>query len=197
MGAQHVVELAAGHLVEAEVDGFEAGGHAVPPDVTALHSTPEKHTIGDTRDPIPQGQEREMTTIRGGCQCGGVRYEVTGDPIAAAMCFCTDCQAQSGSAFGMSLIVPKESFRLVKGATKSFTRPTESGSTVECAFCPDCGTRLFHLPAAKAERVNVKPGTLDDASQIRPMVAVWTRRKPDWVTIPEGLPQFERNPGSA
>ena len=77
-----------------------------------------------------------MEPIPGGCQCGAVRYELTRAPITTAMCFCSDCQLQSGSAFGMSLIVAKEGFRVVKGETGSFTRDTDSGSTTECVFCP-------------------------------------------------------------
>ena len=46
----------------------------------------------------------------GGCQCAKVRYRVDGQPVAVGVCHCTECQRQSGSAFGMSFIVPKESF---------------------------------------------------------------------------------------
>ena len=39
-----------------------------------------------------------MTSITGGCLCGGVRYEVSGEPLFARFCCCRDCQRQSGSA---------------------------------------------------------------------------------------------------
>ena len=42
-------------------------------------------------------------TINGGCQCGQIRYEVSGEPIVLYRCHCTECQRQSGSAFGMSM----------------------------------------------------------------------------------------------
>jgi hypothetical protein len=135
-----------------------------------------------------------METMQGGCQCGAVRYEVTAEPKATGMCFCRDCQIQSGSAFGMSLIVPKQGFRVTRGETRSFTRDTDSGSTTECVFCPDCGTRLYHLPKKLPDNVNVKPGTLDDPSGIAPSIAVWTLRQQAWVPIPAGIPTFERNP---
>lgn len=135
-----------------------------------------------------------MEPIHGGCQCGAVRYELSREPITTALCFCRDCQIQSGSAFGMSLIVPKEGFRIVQGKPATFTRPTDSGSTTECAFCPACGTRLFHLPKRMPDNVNVKPGSLDDPSGVAPKLAVWTIRKPAWLAIPAGIRQFERNP---
>jgi hypothetical protein len=135
-----------------------------------------------------------MDPMRGGCQCGAVRYEVSEEPLTLGMCFCRDCQQQSGSAFGMSLVVPKRGFRLVQGETASFTRPAESGNTTDCHFCPRCGTRLYHLPGSLPGNVNVKPGSLDDASGLEPRLAVWTIRKPAWLTLPAGIAQFERNP---
>ena len=130
----------------------------------------------------------------GGCQCGQIRYRLEGAPIALTICHCRECQRQSGSAFGMSLIVPEESFRLVAGEPKSFTRDADSGSTETCHFCGSCGTRLYHDPKARPGSVNIKPGTLDDTSWLTPNLHVWTRSKQPWVPIPEGLPCFESQP---
>ena len=43
----------------------------------------------------------------GGCQCGAVRYEITGPPAAVYACHCTECQRQSGSAFAMAAVIPQ------------------------------------------------------------------------------------------
>jgi len=39
----------------------------------------------------------------GGCQCGEIRYCLTGEPVWLAVCHCNDCKSQSGGVFGMSL----------------------------------------------------------------------------------------------
>ncbi len=130
----------------------------------------------------------------GGCQCGALRYSVVGAPIALAVCHCTECQRQSGSAFGMSLIVPKDAFRMTSGEPRTFERKADSGNTVRCAFCPGCGTRIYHEPAAMAASLNVKPGTLDDTSWLEPVVHAWTRSKQPWVVIPEGVRCFDEQP---
>ena len=135
-----------------------------------------------------------MQQQEGGCQCGAVRYRIEADPIALAICHCTDCQRQSGSAFGMSLIVPRQALVVVRGEPRSFTRPSDSGRPVECLFCAACGTRLFHRPSVMPETVNVKPGTLDDTSGLTPTLHVWTASKQPWVTIPEGVLTFEGQP---
>ena len=38
----------------------------------------------------------ETTKHTGGCLCGAVRYEATGEPSMAGYCFCEDCQKASG-----------------------------------------------------------------------------------------------------
>ena len=62
----------------------------------------------------------------GGCQYGSVRY-VLAEPIRLAACHCKECQGKSGSAFGMSMPVNKDSLT-VTGRTKQFTRIADSGN---------------------------------------------------------------------
>ena len=42
-------------------------------------------------------------THEGGCQCGAVRYRITGEATALFACHYSHCQRQSGSAFGLSM----------------------------------------------------------------------------------------------
>ena len=80
----------------------------------------------------------------GGCQCGSVRYVLTTEPIRLVACHCKECQRQSGSAFGMSMPVAKDSLT-VTGPTKQFTRIADSGNEVAGVFCPECGVRIYHV----------------------------------------------------
>ena len=128
----------------------------------------------------------------GGCQCGAVRYRYEGEPISLAVCHCTECQRQSGSAFGMSLTVHKQDFRLLQGELKTFDRKADSGRTVTCAFCPECGTRIYHEPQYRQGAINIKPGTFDDTSFLQPVLEVWTVRKHGWLEIRGLAKSFER-----
>ena len=103
----------------------------------------------------------------GGCQCGSVRYVLATEPIRLVACHCKECQRQSGSAFGMSMPVKKDGL-IVTGPTKQFTRIADSGAEVTGVFCPDCGTRIYHVPQPAQDVVSLKPGTLDDTSWLRP-----------------------------
>ncbi len=136
-----------------------------------------------------------MPELTGGCQCGEIRYEVTTDPLATIICHCKECKRQSGSAFGMSMIVPRDGFRLTSGKPKTFSRGAESGGSVECAFCGAGGTRIFHRTSKLPKTLNVKPGTLDDMSRIRPAMQTWTGERLAWFSVEGELPEFEKNPG--
>jgi hypothetical protein len=131
----------------------------------------------------------------GGCQCGKVRYRFEGEPIVLTVCHCAECQRQSGSAFGMSLTVRKQDFRLLSGELKTFTRSADSGRLVHCAFCPECGTRIYHQPEYRKESINIKPGTLDDTSWLTPSLQVWTVRRHAWVELTGEIAEMERQPG--
>jgi hypothetical protein len=124
---------------------------------------------------------------RGGCQCGHIRYELSDAPLGLAVCHCTDCQKQSGSAFGMSLAVGEGAFRLRSGTLKSFQVVCDSGRIKACAFCPECGTRIFHRTE---NGTSLKAGTLDDTSSLSPDSHYWTARKQPWVNIPANVRQF-------
>ena len=85
------------------------------------------------------------TKVTGGCQCGTVRYELTGEAQMLYVCHCLDCQRQSSSAFGMSLIVDPENVKYQRGedSLKTWITRGEDGSIKKCAFCRICGTRKF------------------------------------------------------
>ena len=131
----------------------------------------------------------------GGCQCGAVRYEITGPPEVVYACHCTECQRQSGSAFAMAAVIPQRHFRLTQGAPNMFARASGPAKTMECWFCPACGTRLYHMPEGTSyPNRNVKPGTLDDTSWLVPTIHFWTRSAQTWVVIPEGAVRYDTQP---
>jgi hypothetical protein len=132
--------------------------------------------------------------LTGGCQCGAVRYEIVGVPTALYVCHCRECRKQSSSAFGISVIVRRADFRLNRGRVRTWSRPTDSGRTLDCAYCPDCGSRLWHQAAGEGETLSVKGGSLDEPVDLRKAVHVWTSRKLPGVIIPEDAVQFAQEP---
>jgi len=130
----------------------------------------------------------------GGCLCGKLRYSVTGDPIAVVVCHCGQCQKQSSSAFGMTMLVKRSAFKWLAGEPRAVDMVADSGNAKRGLFCGDCGSRIRNESDTRPDTYNVKPGTLDDRSWFEPIVHVWTSTKQPWTVIPEGVATFEKNP---
>jgi len=75
-------------------------------------------------------------------------------------------------------------------------RKADSGNTMQCAFCPDCGTRLYHLPSQNQNIVNIKPGSLGDTSWLNPVGNVWTKSAQPWVKTSSTDMNFDAQPES-
>jgi hypothetical protein len=131
---------------------------------------------------------------QGGCQCGAIRYELSGKPIKLVVCHCQECRKQSASAFGVSVFVPRESLRLTRGEPKLWLRPTTRGYAMECAFCPDCGSRLWHRRVGVSENISVKGGSLDDPVDLSAATHIWTSRMLPGVLLPPGVVSFPGDP---
>ena len=132
--------------------------------------------------------------LRGGCQCGEVRYEARGEPVDLYVCHCRECQKQSASAFGISLIVKGADLVLLSGSPRVWTRPAAVQGTLACAFCPTCGTRLWHGDPARDASVSVKGGSLDARLDLSRAKHIWTSRRLPGVVIPKGVETHAQEP---
>jgi hypothetical protein len=113
------------------------------------------------------------------------------EPIRVLACHCKECQRQSGSAFGMSMPVKKDSLT-VTGLTKQSTRSADSGSEVTGVFCPECGVRIYHVLASAPDVVSIKAGTLDDTSWLRPRSFIWMKSAQGWISVPDDVKALEQ-----
>ena len=52
-----------------------------------------------------------MAKLDGSCLCGKVTYSCATEPVATAVCHCTDCQKQTGTAFSVIVAVPRDALR--------------------------------------------------------------------------------------
>jgi hypothetical protein len=100
-------------------------------------------------------------------------------------CHCHDCQKQSVSAFGMSLIMESQRVDIVRGAERlqSWYTPGDKGEIKRCYFCPDCGSRIMHGSAKPEDDVSIKAGSLDDTSRLRPEAHIWLQSAQPWIRI--------------
>ena len=134
-----------------------------------------------------------MLEITGGCLCRTLRYEAQGEPMFAGYCCCDDCQKASGSGF-----VPFMGFAAnaiaITGAVLQHRMTHKDGRESVRDSCAVCGSLVYGGVVGESPFHTIYAGTLDDPSLFKPMMAIMTRFKPDWVILPEGIPQFEGMP---
>ncbi|MDH3387524.1 MAG: GFA family protein [Gammaproteobacteria bacterium] len=121
----------------------------------------------------------------GGCQCGSIRYRLNATPRMLYVCHCHDCQKQSSSAFGMSLIVSLDEVEFLQGRDLLKTWDTRGGDGVirRCAFCPQCGSRIYHGSDRLDQPVSIKAGSLDDTGWLRPVAHIWLNSAQPWISV--------------
>lgn len=130
----------------------------------------------------------------GGCQCGEVRYEIRGEPVDLYVCHCRECQKQSSSAFGISLIVKSADMILLSGKPGIWTRSAAVAGSFDCAFCPRCGARLWHGNPRKDDVLSIKGGSLDYPPDLSHAKHIWVSRKLPGVVIPDRAETHEEEP---
>ncbi|HXC49505.1 MAG TPA: GFA family protein [Candidatus Limnocylindrales bacterium] len=134
-----------------------------------------------------------MAEITGGCLCGNVRYQASGEPIFQGVCHCTDCQRSAGTAFNVTIAFREDDVRLT-GELKLYQSKSEAGGDVSRWFCPTCGSGIYSQPATAPGMMFVKAGTLDDTSILAPRVHIFTDSRQSWLTLPDDALTFPRSP---
>ena len=132
----------------------------------------------------------------GGCACGAVRFEVKEPFVAIGICHCMQCQKLSGGGANYVALAPKSALTLLKGSPAVFESKGDSGATVGRAFCTDCGTPLWSLPAHEPF-LPIKLGALDENEDLTPVMHIYVKSAPDWHSLNDDLPKFAKMPPSA
>jgi hypothetical protein len=125
-----------------------------------------------------------MAKLDGSCLCGKVTYTCDSEPVATAICHCTDCQKQTGTSFSVIVGVPKDALKIEGDSLASFTTVgTDTGSDVARQFCRECGSPIASLADAMPQLAFIKAGTLEDRSWLEPQMHVWCDSAQPWVPL--------------
>ncbi len=135
--------------------------------------------------------DRDIYT--GGCLCGAVRYEAVGEPIVSGHCYCRDCRKASGSGFIPFMLFDSSALK-VTGDTLQLRTPALRGGDAVRNRCPQCGGLVFGGIVGVDADHTIYAGTLDDPGRFSPMVAIFTRDRPEWALMPPGVITFETMP---
>ena len=133
-----------------------------------------------------------MAVMKGGCRCGAIRYEVSGEPVGSLLCHCRDCQYAAGGGPAHDMAMPRQSVTVIKGEPRAYWSTADSGKRVGRLFCATCGTPLLTELEGFPDLRIVAVGSLDDPSVFKPRASIWTSSAQPWSHIDPALPKFEK-----
>lgn len=133
------------------------------------------------------------TTNQGGCACGKVRYQFTGEPIMMGQCQCRACQRDSGTGHASHLAVAAEGFS-ISGPIKFWDSLADSGNTVSRGFCAECGSPVVSRNAGMSKMAFIRAASLDAPTLFKPQMVVWASARQPWDHVDPELPSFDRMP---
>ena len=134
-------------------------------------------------------------TIKGGCLCGAVRFEIDAVQPPFEMCHCSRCRKVSGAQGIPAITVKGANYRMTQGANniKYFEAPILYQPPVYTAtFCGTCGSPVTP-PNPDADYIEVAAGLLDDDPGLMPDKHIFIEHLPDWDQVTDGLPTFTRD----
>ena len=120
----------------------------------------------------------------GGCQCGAVRFRLSGRPGVSSVCYCRMCQKASANHALALVSVGEAGFEWTRGAPSWF----QSSNAARRGFCKACGTPLaYEAPDGLA----LATLAFDDPDQVPPTIAYGVEAKRPWCDAIPSLPERE------
>ncbi len=139
------------------------------------------------RPPIPAPPHK------GGCLCGGVRFQLDARPIAANACHCSACKKLTGATNLLMIGGARDAFSH-DGSVQRYRRRADSGREVDIARCATCGVRMWHEPLTAPALVFISAGTLDDPSWVVPASHIWVEKVSPGVLFQDDAIRIEGQP---
>ena len=130
-------------------------------------------------------------SLTGGCHCGAIRYEATGEPAHHALCHCESCRRSAGAYVVGWALFPREAVTIT-GTPVDYA--SSEGTTRQ--FCGACGTGMFFFTETIFPgQVDIQSATLDDPNALPAQARIQLADTPGWMRGYADLPGFELYPG--
>jgi hypothetical protein len=111
------------------------------------------------------------------------------------ICQCSRCQRQSGSAFLIGVIFPKEAVT-IEGELTTYEARIDGTNRLWRHFCPKCGSAVSITLDRYPDIRSMMGGTLDDKSQVNPTFSIWCSEGQPWLEgkLPKDIACFADYP---
>jgi len=134
-----------------------------------------------------------QATLSGGCLCGMVKYEVSGDANRFYHCHCHRCRKATGTGHATNLILQPGRVTWVEGEALLGRYKVPEAERFFTCFCSNCGSPLPRV-VPELELVVVPAGSLDSAPPVAPQARIFWDSRADWSCAAGDLPVFAEYP---
>jgi hypothetical protein len=126
--------------------------------------------------------------LEGGCQCGAIRYRVSGEPLLAAIRHCTMCRRANAAPAVAWARFQQAQVAILAGAPTiyAFSPGARRG------FCAGCGTQISFTADYIPSLADLTVGSLDQPERIAPALHYWERLP--WLHLTDDLPKHPESP---
>ncbi|WP_305907965.1 GFA family protein [Methylomarinum sp. Ch1-1] len=133
-------------------------------------------------------------TLKGGCLCGAVKYEVNGDLQHFYHCYCSRCRKSSGTGHTSNVILSNANLLFTGGesSVKQYKVPEAKRFTRQ--FCSNCGSSVAQF-VAEMNFVVIPAGSLEGDIPIKPQARIFWDSRVDWACDGDTLPRYSEYPG--
>jgi hypothetical protein len=126
--------------------------------------------------------------LTGGCNCGGVRFEVDEPLGEAGWCHCTRCQRRTGVGASIQVAVSPSAVRILQG--EDLLRAWEPPDGSAKVFCSACGSSMWSR-TQDGERMGIRLGVFDTDPGVRASFHKFAAFAAPWDPVPDdGLPVY-------
>jgi hypothetical protein len=125
--------------------------------------------------------------IEGGCLCGAIRYEASGEPYHITHCHCEDCRRSAGAPFVTWASFLRQNFRVTRGEMREISFAGRVRS-----FCPQCGSSLAFQFSPEIDEIDLTVSCFDHPELISPADHIWVQDRLPWIKLSDGLPAHAR-----
>jgi hypothetical protein len=131
--------------------------------------------------------------LRGGCLCGGVQYEISGEPVRFYHCHCSRCRKATGTGHASNIMVKLRDAAWTKGEELIAQYKVPEAQRFGTCFCTRCGGQLPRIRKEMGMAI-VPAGSLDTDSGMMPEARIFWDSRAAWSCQGDGIPTYAEYP---
>ena len=131
-----------------------------------------------------------MDVLTGGCMCGAVRFEVTGEMEFACLCHCPSCRKAAGAPLIGWAMFSSDALTCDRASVSQYA----SSDGARRSFCSQCGTTLFFEADYMPGLIDITIEAFDAPDRVQPSAEIWTQYETACVQSRPHLHRFDALP---